>query len=70
MAEVEYKVVGVREVKRLIGAGKISKFYEITIETDRGAVGTVEVPERDYSKSKVKELLQLKASELNMPFEL
>ena len=69
MAE-NYVVTDVNERRRFSPAGKDMLYFDIHIRTERGSTGSIRIPEVDYKKEKVKELLADLANSLNMPFTL
>lgn len=67
---VKYTVTDVNERRRFTGAGGETLAFDIHIQTERGATGSIRIPVADYEKEKVKELLDALAERLEMPFGL
>lgn len=67
---VKYTVTDVNERRRFTKAGGETLAYDIHIQTERGSTGSIRIPVGDYEKEKVKELLDVLAEQLDMPFEL
>ena len=65
-----YKVTDVRQRVRFTAGGAKVNYYDLTIETEEGATGTLRIDEKDYDKTTVKQRLDEFAAELDMPFKL
>jgi len=67
---VKYTVTDVNERRRFTAAGGETLAFDIHIQTERGATGSVRIPVAEYEKEKVKAILDNLAEKLDMPFGL
>lgn len=61
MAEL-YTVVDIIERPNISRLGKVEKLYRVTAKTGTGTIFTVEIPEADFTKEKVDQILKEKAA--------
>jgi hypothetical protein len=57
-----YKVDDVTERTNIARSGKVEKVYRVTATSQSGTVFSVEIPEADFNKDKVDQVLTDKAS--------
>lgn len=57
-----YKVTDITERTNITRQGKVEKLYRITAESQAGTIFTIEVPEADFNKEKVDQVLAEKAA--------
>jgi len=65
-----YKVTDVVQRERFTAGGKRVSYYDVTIETPRGSTGTKRIAASEYSKDKLKGLLDEFAAMLDLPYTL
>lgn len=67
---VKYTVTDVNERRRFTKAGGETLSFDVHIQTERGSTGSIRIPVSDYKKETIKELLDVLAEKLDMPFDL
>jgi len=65
-----YRVTDVNMRTRYTAGGRERTYYDIRIETDRGATGYVRIEAADYNPERVQEILEDLYQRLEQPFEL
>lgn len=65
-----YKVIDIQERTSVSRLGKVAKINRVTAETHSGTVFTVDIPEADFSKDKVDQILTDKATMIDEIREL
>jgi len=65
-----YIVTDTREVSTLTQAGTEKKYYRVWIETLNGATGSIDISVGDWTEDKVPAILEEKAAELDLAFDL
>jgi len=65
-----YTVTDTREVSTLTQAGTERKSYRVWLQTENGSVGSVDIPAAKWTPESVKEILQAKATDLDLAFAL
>ena len=65
-----YKVTDSRELSGMTQAGGEHKYYRVWLQTDKGSTGHVDVELEDWSKAKLVPILEAKAKELDLAFDL
>ncbi|GAH26765.1 unnamed protein product [marine sediment metagenome] len=63
-----YKVQDTREIKAITPAGSEQLVYRVWLVTDRGATGTVDVPQDKWNKKDLPSILKAKADDLDLAF--
>ncbi len=66
----KYTVVDTREVSTLTPMGSERKFYRVWIRTPHGASGSVDVPIDQWNAETLPGILEQKAAELELAFNL
>lgn len=66
----KYKVSDTREVSTLTQTGTERKFYRVWIITEFGATGSVDVAPADWNKERLAEILEAKADELDLAYQV
>lgn len=66
----KYTVTDTREVSTLTQAGTERKSYRVWLQTERGSSGSVDIPADKWTPESVKEILQAKATDLDLAFAL
>lgn len=56
-----WRVVNQRQYEELTGAGTFVPVIEVTFETTNGVVGSVKIPERQYTEDNVRQVIDAKA---------
>jgi len=67
---MSYKVTDTREISTMTPGGTRQTLYRVWLVTERGASGTVDVPAAKWEAGKLREVLDQKAAELNLAFEV
>ena len=57
-----YKVDDITERTNITRQGKVEKLYRVTAESAAGTTFTVEIPEADFNKEKVAQILAEKSA--------
>jgi len=65
-----YTVTDVAERRRYTAGGREVTYYDVTIETVKGATGSVRIATADYTPENVKVALDELADRLDLPFGL
>ena len=65
-----YEVTDTREINEMTPGGGRRKIYRVWIRTSRGATGAVDVPVEDWDADKLPAILQAKADELYLAYNL
>ncbi len=65
-----YKVTDTREIKSMTPAGSTRVSYRVWLETEKGATGSVDVPEDKWNAGDLRALLDEKATNLDLAFSL
>lgn len=65
-----YKVTDSKELAGMTQAGGEHKYYRVWLLTDRGATGHIDVELADWTEEKLPTILQEKAKELDLAFNL
>lgn len=65
-----YTITDSRRDDRLTQGGNKKATYAVAIVTDRGATGTIEVAEKDWSEKNLKAILADFAAKLDLAFTL
>lgn len=65
-----YKVTDSRELSGMTQAGGEHKFHRVWLQTDKGSTGHVDVEIADWTKEKLAPILEAKAKELDLAFDL
>lgn len=65
-----YKVTDSKEMSTMTRTGDERKHYRVWIQTDLGATGSVNVPISDWNEEILPVILQQKADELDLAFNL
>jgi len=65
-----YKVTDVIQQDRYSPAGRLVTFYRVSIETDRGARGSIRIPAAEYSAETLPDILADLRDTLNLPYEV
>lgn len=65
-----YTVTDTREVATLTQAGTERKSYRVWLQTENGSSGSVDIPAAKWTPESVKEILQAKATDLDLAFSL
>jgi len=68
MAELNFTITGIIERRRVDVTGHLVRYFEIHYETTHGAIGTVEVPAKDFKVEKALEAVAPIADELEATF--
>ena len=66
----KYKVLDSRQIQRMTPAGGTVSVYRVWIETGRGSTGNIDVDMDDWTKEKLKPILEAFALELDLAFDL
>jgi len=66
----KYTVTDTREVSTLTQAGTERKAYRVWLQTENGSVGSVDIPETEWTPERVREILEAKATDLDLAFSL
>lgn len=66
----KYTVTDTREVSTLTQAGTERKVYRVWLQTENGSVGSVDVPATEWTPERVREILEAKATDLDLAFAL
>jgi len=66
----KYTVTDTREVSTLTQAGTERKSYRVWLQTEHGSSGSVDIPVDKWTPESVKEILQAKATDLDLAFAL
>jgi len=67
---MSYKVTDTREVTTMTQAGTQVRVYRVWLVTERGATGTLDVPASKWNVDDLPGLLDAKAAELDLAFDL
>ena len=67
---MSYKVSDTREISTMTPGGTRRVLYRVWLVTERGASGTVDVPAADWEAGRLREVLNAKAQELDLAFEI
>jgi hypothetical protein len=65
-----YEIVSSQQVQAMTKAGTTQTFYRVSIRTERGSTGDLDVAERDWNAEKLRELLDVFAEKLDLAFML
>jgi hypothetical protein len=65
-----YEVTDTREISEMTPGGGRRTLYRVWLRTLRGATGTVDVPAGDWQKDKLPAILQTKADQLDLAYNL
>lgn len=65
-----YKVTDTREISGMTQAGGEHKFNRVWIQTTRGATGHVDVEPGDWNPPALKIILEAKAKDLDLAFNI
>lgn len=65
-----YQVTDTRQISSMTQAGGEHKFTRVWIQTIKGSTGSVDVEPEDWNKERLTEILEEKASELDLAFDL
>jgi hypothetical protein len=60
-----YKVTDITERSNITRQGKVEKLYRVTADSAAGTTFTVEIPEADFNKEKVDQVLTEKATSID-----
>ena len=63
-----YKVTDTREIRAMTPAGTSVLRYRVWLVTENGAMGTVDVEQRDWNKDTLPDILGQRAEELDLAF--
>jgi len=66
----KYKVLETRQIQKLSPTGATQSVYRVWIETERGATGSIDVAQADWTAEKLKATLDKFATELDLAFSL
>jgi hypothetical protein len=66
----KYEVVDTREHTAMTPTGGTRIEYEVWIVTDKGVQGSARIAPSDWNREAIAEILDKKADELNLAFEL
>ena len=64
-----YTVEDVAQRRRFTPGGKQVEYYDVSITTGHGSVGTLRIKKSDYTTTEVKNRLRTFAEMLDMPYE-
>ena len=64
-----YTVEDVSQRRRFTPGGKQVEYYDVSITTGKGGVGTLRIPSSDYNATEVKKRLLTFAELLDLPYE-
>lgn len=67
---MNYKITDTRQIDRMTQAGTQVTVYRVWLVTARGATGTLDVTTDKWNKEALPALLEAKASELDLAFDL
>ena len=63
-----YKITDTREIRAMTPAGTSTLRYRVWLMTEHGAMGTVDVEQRDWNKEALSDILEQRAEELDLAF--
>lgn len=67
---MHYKITDTRQVDRMTQAGTQVTVYRVWLVTGKGATGTLDVSTDNWNKEDLYGLLEAKAAELDLAFDL
>ena len=65
---MSFKVTDTREISRMTEAGSVHQMYRVWLVTGNGSSGTVDVPQDKWNPQALTEILEAKATELDLAF--
>lgn len=65
-----YKVTDTQQIRQMSRGGTMQTVYRVSIQTDTGASGDIDIPEREWTKDKLGQTLTEFANTLDMAFNL
>jgi len=65
-----YKVIDSQQISQMTRSGRLTTIYRVSIQTDRGSTGDIDISEADWAPEKLGKLLAAFSDKLDLAFTL